>query len=62
MTTWALEAKARLERLQILYDAWLAHAQEAHHDLETAKYDRNLASTYIECCVRGCKWTHEVRP
>lgn len=48
-----------LKRHQALADKWIEHAKEAGHNLETAKYDRNIACTYIRCCVKGCKWEYE---
>ena len=50
------------DRFTALVGAWLGHCQEVGHDRETARHDCNLAYTYIKCCVRGCKWEHELKP
>jgi len=51
---------SELERRKLLVDKWLIHAEEAGHNLETARHDGNLACTYIMCCVKGCKWAHSL--
>ena len=50
----------------ILYEEWEGHchAKQAAGDNNhkpcseggTATFDRNLASTYMRCCVQGCVW------
>jgi hypothetical protein len=50
------------DRLQGLVNKWTEHMAEAHPDvhMDDARYDRNLASSYIMCCQRGCKWSYSL--
>lgn len=46
--------------LMRLLELWEKHVLDRGHDLG-AKFNMNLAWTYITCCAKGCNWSHTTK-